>query len=187
MTAAAMVGCHAEQKFPAVAPHASVSPAPEFFEQTPSGLDDQKTITDLSYLNSEPAGTHGFVRADQGHFVDDRGSRLRFFGVNLTGVACLPDHATATRLARHFRKLGFNAVRLHALDAPGALLGSDGQLAAEALDRLDFFTSELQSQGLYFSLSLHTESGYPGLDHETLSHFPAGRVLDRFHTPYLDA
>jgi hypothetical protein len=182
-----MVGCHAEQKFPAVAPLASSRSAPEFFEQTASGLDDQKTITDLSFLNSEPAGTHGFVRADQGHFIDDRGSRLRFFGVNLTGVACLPDHDTATRLARHFRKLGFNAVRLHALDAPGGVLGSDGQLAPEALARLDFFTSELASQGLYFSLSLHTESAYPGLDGETLSHFPAGRVLDRFHAPFLDA
>jgi hypothetical protein len=184
---ASMVGCHAEQKFPALAPHAVVSPAPEFFEQTPSGLDDKKTITDLSFLNSEPAGTHGFVRADQGHFVDDRGSRLRFFGINLTGIACLPDHDTATRLARHFRKLGFNAVRLHALDAPGGVLGSDGQLVPEALDRLDFFTSELAREGLYFSLSLHTEGVYPGLDSETLGHFPGGRVLDRFHTPFLAA
>jgi hypothetical protein len=181
-----MVGCHAEQKFPAVAPHA-VSSAPEFFEQTPSGLDDEKTITDLSFLNSEPAGAHGFVRAAQGHFIDDRGSRLRFFGVNLTGSACLPDHDTAKRLARHFRKLGFNAVRLHALDAPGGVLGSDAQLLPDALDRLDFFTSELAGQGLYFSLSLHTDSAYPGLDSDTLSHFPAGRVLDRFHAPFLAA
>jgi hypothetical protein len=182
-----LLGCHAEQKFPALAPHAAVGSTPEFFEQSPSGLDANKTLTDLSFLNSEPAGAHGFVRADQGHFVDDRGSRLRFFGINLTGVASLPDHDTAARLARHFRKLGFNAVRLHALDAPGGLLARDGQFEPEALDRLDFFTSELASQGLYFSLSLHTESAYPGLDSETLSHFPAGRVLDRFHAPFLAA
>ena len=160
---------------------------PEFFEQTPSGLDDNNTITDLSFLNAEPAGARGFVHADQGHFVDDRGSRLRFFGINLTGVACLPDHDTATRLARHFRKLGFNAVRLHALDAPGGVLGDNGQLAPDALNRLDFFTSELASQGLYFSLSLHSESAYPGLNSDTLSHFPGGRVLDRFHAPFLVA
>jgi hypothetical protein len=187
MAVASMVGCHAGQKFPALAPHASVSAAPEFFEQTPSGLDDKNTLTDLSFLNSEPAGAHGFVRADQGHFVDDRGSRLRFFGINLTGVACFPNHATATRLARHFRKLGFNAVRLHALDALGGVLGGDGQLAPDMLDRLDFFTAELASQGVFFSLSLHTESTYPGLDSESLSHFPAGRVLDRFHAPFLAA
>ena len=64
-----------------------------------------------------------------GHFVDDRGSRLRFFGVNLSGIACLPDRDTALRLARHFRKLGFNAVRLHGLDGPGVLLTADGQIA----------------------------------------------------------
>ncbi|HEY3667640.1 MAG TPA: hypothetical protein VGL19_16665, partial [Polyangiaceae bacterium] len=184
--AAVTLSCHAEQKFPAAAPQ-HPSSAAQFFEPGNSGLDDQKTFTDLSSLNTEPAGAHGFVHVDHGHFVDDRGTRLRFFGINLTGVACLPDHATATRLAKHFRKLGFNAVRLHALDAPGGVTGSDGQLATDALDRLDFFTAALAAEGVYFSITLHSAGSYAGLDAETLSRFPAGRVLDRFHTPFLDA
>ena len=138
-------------------------------------------------MNAEPAGSHGFVRASLGHFVDDRGSRLRFFGVNLSGIACLPDLQTAPRLARHFRKLGFNAVRLHALDAPGALLASEGQIAPEALALLDHFTAALKAEGIYFSLGLHASSGYPGLQGEAKQRFPQGKVLDRFHQPFLHA
>ncbi|MEO6600183.1 MAG: hypothetical protein ABIQ16_09950, partial [Polyangiaceae bacterium] len=159
----------------------------ELFEYKSSGLDDQKTWTDLSALNAEAAGAHGFVRPVLGHFTDDRAIRLRFFGVNLSGPACLPDHTTAARLARHFRKLGFNAVRLHALDAPGALLTSDGRFSPEALERLDNFSAELKAQGIYFSLGLHALSGYPGLEGEALAHFPQGKIVDRFHLPFLEA
>ena len=181
------LGCHAQQKFPAAALAGPAGPELKLFEPTPNRLDDTHTFTDLSAMNAEPAGVHGFVRAALGHFVDDRGSRLRFFGVNLTGVAGLPEAADATRLARHFRKLGFNAVRLHALDSAAALLGNDGQLDPAALERLDFFCAELKTQGLYFSFGLHAAAGYAGLDGEARGRFPRGQVLDRFHGPFLDA
>ncbi|MEO8905424.1 MAG: hypothetical protein ABI627_28220 [Polyangiaceae bacterium] len=163
------------------------TPDIQLFEPKPSGLDDTKTLTDLSFLNEEPAGAHGFVRADAGHFVDDRGTRLRFFGVNLTGIACLPEHETAKRLAKHFRKLGFNAVRLQALDGEGVLAQGNAEFSAEALDRLDFFSATLKAEGIYFSLSLHSAGSYAGLEPHALRHFPGGRVLDRFHRPFLDA
>jgi hypothetical protein len=186
--AALTLACHPAQNFPAhaLAAHAP-TPRPEFFESKSSGLEDRATITDLSALSSEPAGAHGFVRAELGHFVDDRGIRLRFFGINLSGPAGLPDAVTGARLARHFRKLGFNAVRLHALDAPGALLSVEGQVDAEALGRLDNFCAELKAQGIYFSLGLHALSGYPGLEGDALTRFPHGEVLDRFHEPFLAA
>lgn len=189
LTAAALLlGCHAEQNFPASALRPPANRAQlQLFEPAHFELDDQHTLTDLAYLNSEPAGAHGFVRAALGHFVDDRGARLRFFGVNLSGVAGLPDHETALRLARHFRKLGFNAVRLQSLDAPGALLAADGQIAPEALERLDHFTAALKTQGIYFSFGLHAASGYPGLEADTKARFPRGQVVDRFHLPLLDA
>ena len=186
--AASTLGCHPPEKFPAPALAASPpSPKFEFFEAKASGLDDELPLTDLSALNAEPAGAHGFVRAERGHFVDERGARLRFFGVNLSGAAGLPDHASAVRLARHLRKLGFNAVRLNALDAPGALLNKGGELDPEALRRLDDFSAELKAQGLYFSLVLHALRAYPGLAGEALSRFPTGSILDRFHAPFLDA
>ena len=133
-----LIACRAQQNFPQ---HVYEIAKPQDFTPRDSKLDDQRTLTDLSTLNDEPAGAHGFVRAALGHFVDERASRLRFFGVNLSGVACLPDRDTAPRLARHFRKLGLNAVRLRGLDAPGVLLTNDGQLVPEALAQLDHFTA----------------------------------------------
>ena len=159
----------------------------QMFEPTSAKLDDRHTLTDLSSLNEGPAGAHGFVHPSLGHFVDDRGSRLRFFGVNLTGIACLPDRDTAVRLARHFRKLGFNAVRLRGLDGPGVLLTADGQIAPEPLSQLDHFTAALKAEGIYFSFGLHASSGYPSLDAEARQRFPQGKVLDRFHPPFLAA
>jgi hypothetical protein len=64
---------------------------------------------------------------------------------------------------------------------------SDGQIAAEALERLDFFTAELKKQGLYFSFGLHAVGGYAGLDSEALARFPRGQVVDRFHASFLAA
>jgi len=186
--AALLVGCHTQQNFPGTA-HGPASAAVQLqlFEPPSSLFDDRPTLTDLSSLNGEPAGAHGFVRPSLGHFIDDRGSRLRFFGVNLSGIACLPDRDTAVRLARHFRKLGFNAVRLHGLDVPGVLLAEDGQIAPDALAQLDHFTAALKAEGLYFSLELHANGGYAGLAGEAQQRFPRGQVLDRFHTPFLAA
>jgi len=159
----------------------------QLFEPARESLEDRHTLTDLSALNAEPAGAHGFVRAALGHFVDDRGTRLRFFGVNLNGIACLPERETAARLARHFRKLGINAVRLRGLNATGVLLAEDGRIAPGALDQLDHFTAALKAEGIYLSLGLQATSGYVTLTGEAKQRFPQGKVLDRFHPPFLDA
>jgi len=157
------------------------------FQPTQATLDAQHSLTDLSQLNEQPAGAHGFVRPALAHFVDDRGTRLRFFGVNLSGIACLPEPEMATRLARHFRRLGFNAVRLHGLDGPGVLLDATGEISPTALALLDHFTAALKNEGIYFSFGLHAASGYPGLAGEAQTRFPRGNVLDRFHPPFIEA
>jgi len=159
----------------------------QLFEPASAPLESGHTLTDLSPLNAEPAGTHGFVRAALGHFVDDRATRLRFFGVNLNGVACLPERETALPLARHFRKLGINAVRLRGLNDGGVLLTEDGQIAASGLEQLDHFVAALKSEGIYFSLGLQPMSGYATLTGEANQRFAQGKVLDRFHPPFLDA
>ena len=190
MLAFAATACHAQQKFPALEGNRrEINAEVNFFEPSASDLDHEPTVTDLSALNETPAGAHGFVKADGGHFVDDRGAphRLRFFGVNLSGSACLPDPPTGERLARHLRKMGFNAVRLLGLDGAGLLLTPEGQLNPEASDRLDAFTAALKAEGIYFSLGLHAASGYPGLEGDALARFPSGKVLDRFFPPFLEA
>jgi len=146
-----------------------------------SGLDTEKTATDLAALNPEPAGAHGFTRIEAGHFADERGTRQRFFGVNLSGAAGLPDHPKADRLARYLRKLGFNAVRLHALDGPGGIVSTGGrELDVNALDRLDYLVSALKQQGLSFVLELHAVRPYAALDAGARARFSRGQVLDRF-------
>lgn len=181
-----ILSCHAEQKFPASSANAASQAETRFFEVPKAELDASATITDLSALDAEPAGAHGFVRVEGAHFVDDRGTRLRFFGINLTGVAALPDPETADRLARHFRKLGFNAVRLEALDAAQGIVAA-GELVPSELAKLDHLVAALKSQGIYSVLGLHALSAYPGLEGDALAHFPQGKVLDRFHRPFLEA
>ncbi len=59
---------------------------PGWFEFDMPGLATAPgTAVDMSALNAEPAGKHGFVRIEGGHFVDGRGRRLRLFGTNITG------------------------------------------------------------------------------------------------------
>ncbi|MBO4527899.1 MAG: hypothetical protein J5743_09740, partial [Victivallales bacterium] len=79
--------------------------------EAPSG-----TPVDVSFLSPEPAGSHGFIRAKDGHFVDDRNIPLRFFGTNLTGDACFPEPEDGQKLAKRLRQYGFNCLRLHFMD-----------------------------------------------------------------------
>ena len=78
----------------------------------------------MSFLNEEIAGGSGFVRVDNGHFVDGKGERIRFFGTNLTFSSAFPDKETAVMIAGRLRKLGMNVVRFHHMDnqsAPGGI------------------------------------------------------------------
>lgn len=89
------------------------------------------------------------------------GARLRLFGVNLTSGACFPDAAEAPRLAARLAAGGFNAVRLHGLDAPWGdrRLLRERPVAgdawdAENLDRLERLVAALGREGLYHNLGL---------------------------------
>jgi len=42
------------------------------------------SIVDVSAYGPEPAGAHGFVTIQDGHFVDGAGERIRFLARNLT-------------------------------------------------------------------------------------------------------
>ncbi len=64
------------------------------------------SIVDVSWLNDRPAGGSGFVRVQEGHFVDGRGQRLRFLASNFTFGSCFPDHDTADKLAARLASLG---------------------------------------------------------------------------------
>jgi hypothetical protein len=132
-------------------------------------FDDAPSPTDVSFLNEAPAGKWGFVRAQGEHFVDGRGQKLRFWGVNLNFVGVFPSKTDAPHIAGRLAKFGFNAVRLHHFEgnaAPNGLWQSAGRTGSntpkwplvpdsEQFDRLDFFVSELIKRGIYVDFNLH--------------------------------
>ena len=146
---------------------------------------------DLSALDDAAAGSHGFIRAQGGHFVDGAGHRVRFFGVNCTATACFPTPEVVTRAAAHLRRLGVNVVRFHFMDkgpAPIGLWSPDRKTLDPAqLERLDFFVAELAKNGIYANLNLHVARRYPGLDGAAAQRFDMGKLVDRFYPPFIDA
>jgi len=144
---------------------------------------------DVSFLNEPPAGKDGFIAVRDGHFIDGKGRRVRFFATNLTATACFPEPAEAPKLAKRLRALGFNLVRLHYMDiaAPEGLFKKDmltldpGQLA-----RLDGLVHALKAEGIYVNINLHVARRYPGIDDETAKRFRQGKVLDRFYPPFVE-
>jgi hypothetical protein len=155
------------------------------------GISAASGLVDLGALNDAPAGSHGFIRTSGGHFVDERGTRVRFFGVDCTATACFPTHEVATRAAAHFRRLGVNLVRFHFMDkgaAPiGLLIQKSDALDPAQLDRLDFFVAELAKNGVYANINLHVARRYPGLEGAAAQRFEFGKMLDRFYPPFIDS
>lgn len=89
--------------------------------------------------------------------------RMRWFGINVAGVAAFPSAEAAGQLARTLASWGFNAVRIHYIDAPphpdptvvNSVL-SDGPFPSfnpVAIQRLRRLLAELRDQGLYVQLN----------------------------------
>ncbi|MCX6902391.1 MAG: beta-galactosidase, partial [Verrucomicrobia bacterium] len=139
------------------------------------------SITDVSWLNDPPAGGHGFVRAQGGHFVDGRGKRVRFVASNFTFGSCFPDHDTADKLAGRLASLGINCIRFHHTDNQTAPRGiwkagtpKKNEFDPGQLDRLYYFIAALKRHGIYANINLHISRNYwEGED------FPDGLAGDR--------
>ncbi|MCY3017702.1 MAG: hypothetical protein NTW87_01545 [Planctomycetota bacterium] len=108
----------------------------------------------------KPAGKHGMLKIVGDHFELADGTRIKFWGTNLSyGGACCPKKAEADNTAARFAKYGVNGVRLHKFCGPGwEGIGdpNDGtKLTSDGLDRLDYFSSKLTENGVYYGFS-HT-------------------------------
>ena len=125
------------------------------------------SILDVSWLNDCPAGKTGFVRVQDGHFVDGCGKRVRFLGVNFTFGSAFPSHEDADKLAARLASQGINIIRFHHMDnhaAPGGIWKKGGPklniLDPGQLDRLDYFIAQLKAHGIYADLNLHVSRNY---------------------------
>ena len=116
-----------------------------------------KAATDFSYLNSSPAGSDGFVRIADGHFVTDKG-RFRAWGVNFCFGANFPEHSESERIARRLSALGINCVRIHHHEtslSPSGLFAANGKMDPSQVDKLDYLLAELHKNGIYANINLH--------------------------------
>lgn len=118
--------------------------------------DAPDNVTNVSAWLDSPAGRHGFVRNEDGHFATDAGP-IRFWGTNLCGDGCFPTHEQAERLAARLARLGVNCVRMHHMDNQAIWGDSPNKLIIDPkqLERLDYLVYQLKLRGVYTNLNLH--------------------------------
>ena len=118
-------------------------------------------FVDASFALDPPAGKHGPVVVRDGHFAFAAdGRRVRFWGTNLSGNACFPEHEAAERLAERLAKYGFDLVRFHGMDGFGKGIFDKAykdtrHLDPAQLERLDYLIAQLEKRGIYINLNLH--------------------------------
>ena len=108
----------------------------------------------------KPAGKHGGVRISGDHFEFADKTPVKFWGTNLSYAASAPEKADADFMAARLAKWGVNAVRMHKFTGPNGWEGIGDpedvtKMDAAGLDRLDYFSSQLAANGVYFGWS-HT-------------------------------
>ena len=134
---------------------------PDWFPLTiPNDVDTPCIIAMDDWLE-KPAGKRGGVRRVGDRFQLEDGTPIKFWGTNLSyGSGCAPQKADADATAARFSRYGINAVRLHKFSYPKDHNGigdpNDAtRMDPEGLDRLDYFSSQLASRGVYYAWS-HT-------------------------------
>lgn len=114
----------------------------------------------------------GHIRVgSNGHFVDGRGKRVRFYAVNMPGLFAMPKTMEdAARIANRLAKLGVNLVRIHGADfkqkswapelhglfGPASWRPGTTDLYPESVRRLDSFLAQCKAHGIYVQLDLMT-------------------------------
>jgi len=116
---------------------------------------------DFSDWTEAPAGQHGHViTTPDGHFAfaDQPNKPVRFWGANINfGVNFLPKEQSKA-LAKRFRQMGYNSVRIHHYDVllAGGWNSEEYLIDPEMLDRLDYLFACMKEEGLYISTDLFT-------------------------------
>ncbi len=123
--------------------------------------DASEGVTNLSGWLHRPAGKFGPVRVGPDGHLRVGGERLRLSGVDLAFSGNFPLKEDARKIAPRLARFGINMVRFHIMDMfrfPEGIFDRDGKntrdFDPEALDRLDYFTDQLERQGIYVYLCL---------------------------------
>jgi hypothetical protein len=143
-----------------LAPFIRTLAGPDWFAFTPTE-DAGPSVISMNEWLDKPAGIHGGVRMVGDHFEFEDKTPVKFWGVDLSYAGgCAPEKKTAEFTAARFGKYGVNGVRLHKFSYPTDQMGlgelkDATQMTPEGLDRLDYFSAQLKSNGVYFGWS-HT-------------------------------
>lgn len=129
--------------------------------------DSPDNAVNMAHLLDAPAGKHGFIRVENGRFVNDAGP-IRLHATNLTGPANFPTHEQADRLADRLARFGINCVRLHYMDdaygnfrnkiEPGIIVNdttTQRNLDPSQMERLDYMIAAFKKLGIYVNINLH--------------------------------
>lgn len=115
-------------------------------------------VTNVSRWNRKSAGD--FVKVGKDGHLYAGNERIRFLGVNTCFGASFPEKPDAEKIAARMAKFGINCVRFHHMDMspfPNGILDRKSKntraLDPEALDRLDYFISQLKKNGIYVNLN----------------------------------
>lgn len=138
----------------------------------PFTIDSRDTVTTPYFpsMNEQVAGAKGNVTlTPDGHFISG-GERLKFFGTELQFDAGFIGGKDARDLARHLKKIGFNALRLRAsdytYDANTSFFNTTGYpknsyvLDSGQLAKFDTLVYEMKQAGIYMFLALNSEYHY---------------------------
>ncbi len=143
-----------------LAPFIRTLAGPDWFPFSPTN-DPGPSVIGMEGWLDKPAGSHGGVRMVGDHSEFEDKTRIKFWGVNLSyGGGCAPEKKLAEFTAARFARYGVNGVRLHKFTYPENQMGigerNDAtKMTAAGLDRLDYFSAQLKSNGVYFGWS-HT-------------------------------
>jgi len=129
------------------------SPSPTWDFIYPDHPEGTPPALDLSYLNEEIAGQHGFIRLspDGNSFVRGDGQPIRFWPVN--EMALEFDDASLRRHARFLARIGVNMTRYHVSINPKGKGTSLYDFDLEKIRTVWRYVAAMKQEGIYSTIS----------------------------------
>lgn len=109
-------------------------------------------------VGNAPAGSEGFIIAQEEHFVDGNNRERRFFGTNLGMTGNFPSHKAADKLVDELSRYGINLVRMHYVSHTSPVSGypvQDSFIEPIQLERFDYLAAKLKEKGIYIYFQLN--------------------------------